>query len=358
MTTSMPIASPDRAAPLPDVDAADVCVIIAAKDAPATIRRAVSSALRERRVAEIVVVDDGSADEKTAEAALSADDASGRLRVLRLPENRGPAHARNVAIQHSTAPLLAILDADDFFLAGRFDNLVAGDDWDFVADNIVFMDAGLADGAIEVEAFAPEPSYVALEEFIEGNISRPGADRGEIGFLKPVMRRAFLDTHKLRYREELRLGEDYDLYARALAQGARYKVVRRCGYGAVVRADSLSGKHRTLDLKRLYEADRAILATLALDVDEAAAFRRHERHIRSRYELRRFLDRKAEAGLWRAGIGAVSRPSALPAIVAGVASDKWRAFRKRRRGAPLQDALKPRYLLAGRLAQNRDTARS
>ena len=106
------------------------------------------------------------------------------------------------------------------------------------------------------------------------------------------MRRAFLDAHGLRYNEELRLGEDYDLYARALAHGARYKVVHGCGYAAVVRPDSLSGRHKTRDLERLYEADRAILAWPAMSAAAAKALRRHERHARGRYELRRFLDAK------------------------------------------------------------------
>src|SRR5262245_48322064 len=99
-----------------------VCVIIAARNASATIARAVRSALRERQVAEVVVVDDGSTD-ATADAAYDADDGSGRLKLLVLSKNRGPAAARNHAIARSSAPLIAVLDADDFFLPGRFDAL-------------------------------------------------------------------------------------------------------------------------------------------------------------------------------------------------------------------------------------------
>jgi len=324
----------------------DVCVIIAAKNAADTIARAIRSALRETRVAEVIVVDDGSNDE-TADVSSQTDDGTGRLKILMLAANRGPAFARNHAIANSLAPLIAILDADDFFLKGRFDRLLKGDDWDFVADNIVFVDAKNSSAEPDIPEFAADPRFLDLDGFIEGNISKRGASRGEIGFLKPVMRRAFLDEHRLRYREELRLGEDYDLYARALVRGARYKIVHSCGYGAVVRADSLSGQHRTLDLKRLYEADRLILASPDLPSQAAQLLRRHERHVRGRYELRHFLDIKSDAGLGQAALYALTHPAALPAIVGGIAADKLEALR----GRSEHTATNPaglRYLLPGR----------
>lgn len=320
-----------------------LCVIIAAKNAAPTIARAIRSALREKSVAEVVVVDDGS-DDATAQVARDADDGSDRLAVLRLDDNRGPAFARNHAIAHSQAPLIAILDADDFFLKGRFDRLVDGDDWDFVADNILFLDARGDLSEPDLPELAAQPRDLDLAGFIEGNISRRGASRGEIGFLKPVMRRAFLDRHGLRYNEALRLGEDYELYARALVCGARYRIVHHCGYGAVVRQDSLSGLHRTLDLKRLYEADRTLLASALLPKQAAALLRRHERHIRGRYELRRFLDVKAQGGLLRAARHALARPAALPAIVGGITADKLDAFKARNRSTDATPAA-PRLLL-------------
>jgi succinoglycan biosynthesis protein ExoU len=331
---------------------ATVCVIVAAKDAAATIQRAIRSALREPQVAEVVVVDDGSTD-GTAQKSREADDGSGRLVVLRLDRNRGPAFARNHAISNSAAPLIAILDADDFFLKGRFDGLLDGTDWDLVADNIVFIDVRSAGSAEPiVPDFDAQPRFLDLQGFIEGNISRRGASRGEIGFLKPVMRRAFLEQHGLAYNEELRLGEDYDLYARALLKGARYKIVHGCGYGAVVRPDSLSGRHKTLDLKRLYEADRSILASKAMTVQAAAVLRRHERHVRGRYELRNFLDLKSEAGLLRAGLRALARPAALPAIVGGLATDKLAAFAAR--GKPAGGKPEPlRYLFSSRASAHK-----
>jgi succinoglycan biosynthesis protein ExoU len=350
-TSGAPLSSGDLQSGLKEVHVtsseASVCVIIAAKNAADTISRAISSALRERQTAEVIVVDDGSSD-RTAETSIAADDGTGRLKVLRLDTNKGPAFARNHAIANSTAPLIAILDADDFFLKGRFDRLLDNDDWDFVADNIVFIDARGDMSEPEVPYFAAEPRFLDIGGFIEGNISKRGKARGEIGFLKPVMRRAFLDAHGIRYKEELRLGEDYDLYARALVKGARYKIIHGCGYGAVVRPDSLSGRHRTLDLKRLYEADRAILASPDLPREAKGWLRLHERHIRGRYELRNFLDMKAKAGLARAGLIALTNPASLPSIVGGVAADKIEARKSRYR--PVSDKpMPPRYLLPARV---------
>ncbi|MBB6484482.1 glycosyltransferase family 2 protein [Rhizobium lusitanum] len=322
-----------------------VCVIIAAKNAGDTIGLAVASALREPEVAEVVVIDDGSTD-GTAAVAAQADDGSGRLNIQTFERNRGPAAARNHAIEISAAPLIGILDADDFFFPGRFRSLLADDDWDFVADNIAFVNADTVPEAHNrLDHFDARPRFLDLAGFVEGNISKRGVRRGEIGFLKPLMRRSFLNAHGLRYNEALRLGEDYDLYVRALAKSARYKIIHSCGYGAVVRGDSLSGRHRTEDLRRLYEADRSILAKEGLSHGDAAAIRRHERHIRDRYELRHFLDIKSQSGLVAAAGYALAHPFAVSAIASGILADKTERFRKS--GSPIahSGANGLRYLL-------------
>ncbi len=313
----------------------NVCVVIAAKNAGNTIARAIRSALSQPEAAEVIVIDDGSSD-GTADVARSVDDGTGRLQVTSFDVNKGPAAARNHAIAQSRSPILAILDADDFFFPGRLKNLLAQRDWDFIADNIAFVDEETAAGAhLRLDVFPAAPRDLTLSEFIQGNISKRGVRRGEIGFLKPLIRRAFLDQHQLRYRDELRLGEDYDLYARALTKGARYKIIHSCGYGAVVRGNSLSGSHRTIDLKRLYEADRAILAQDGLSPEVRNLIAQHERHIRGRYELREFLDVKRQSGPGAAIAHAAGRPTAIPAIVSGIWGDKTDRFRTRNADAPI-----------------------
>ncbi|MBB3978326.1 succinoglycan biosynthesis protein ExoU [Rhizobium azooxidifex] len=324
----------------------EVCVIIAAKNAAQTIGRAVSSALQQPQTNEVIVVDDGSSDD-TAGAARAAADDSGRLKILRFDENRGPAAARNGAIRASNSPILGVLDADDFLLPGRFERMLGENDWDFIADNIVFVDEARAAQQLEIADIAPQPRLLDLKGFIEGNISKRGVQRGEVGFLKPLIRREFLDRNELRYHEQLRLGEDYDLYARALAHGARYKIIHSCGYGAVVHGNSLSSSHRTEDLRRLYEADRAILALPGLSREERALIERHERHIRARYELRHFLDLKNQHGKGRALAYAATHPAALPAIAGGILLDKTDRFRRKAAApAALGGTGAVRYLLA------------
>jgi succinoglycan biosynthesis protein ExoU len=323
-------------------DVQTICVIIAAKNAADTIGTAVRSALNENLVSEVVVVDDGSTD-LTADAARQVDDGSGRLKILSFERNRGPSAARNAAIAASQAPLIAILDADDFFFPGRFEPMLAEREWDMLADNIAFIHDPAS--APHPERFETRPRTISLVEFVEGNISQRGRPRGEIGFLKPVMRRSFLDAHAIRYDEGLRLGEDYDLYLRALAKGARYKVIEHCGYGAVVRHNSLSSLHRTNDLRMLYGADDSILTDPQLPGPARSIIRRHRDHIRARYEHRAFLDVKSKSGAAAALRYILGRPAYLPSVSTAIFFDKLDAVR--RKSTPAAAPSNMRYLLPG-----------
>ncbi|HYF23452.1 MAG TPA: glycosyltransferase family 2 protein [Caulobacteraceae bacterium] len=264
-----------------------VAVIIAAKNAAASIGEAVRSALAEPETAEVVVIDDGSTD-ATAQVARAADDGSGRLRVVG-QANTGPAQARNRAVAMSKAPVWCVLDADDRFVSGRLARLLreGGADWDLLADAIRFVHPD--DGYEELRPVGPLPRDLGFVEFVEGNTPRRVRRQRELGFLQPLMRRAFCDAAGLCYRPELRLGEDYALYAEALAAGARFRCVDAVGYLATVTPGSLSQHHRAEDFLALKAFDRALLATAVLDPPGRRAVRRHMGLMRLKAEYLRVV---------------------------------------------------------------------
>lgn len=319
-----------------------VCVIIAAHNSEATIRDAVQTSLMQGPVGQVIVVDDASSD-GTAAAARAAAQGDARLTVLRQVQNKGPAESRNLAIAATNLPFVAVLDADDYLLPGRFDRLLGISGCDMVADNIQFV-SDTQPGLIAPDAVpAADPGVVPLDlpTFVRGNLGRKSVTRGELGFLKPMISRAFLLKHGLLYDPALWLGEDFDLYVRLLAKGARFGVSRQIGYIARVRPNSLSGRHRTSDLYALLRASEEGLGAAAAQGAGRAVFSQYLRMLRGRYLLRKFLDLKAQHGMGTAARFAMAPPSNLIPIARGVVSDKVRARLRHADPSPIGSSLLP-----------------
>lgn len=306
-----------------------VSVIITAHDAAATIADAVRTALAQPETAEVIVVDDAS-DDLTADTAERAGEGDRRLQVIRCTVNGGPAAARNRALDAATGDTIAVLDADDFLLPGRLSCLLGVADWDMVADNILFVAESASPKDLpSMPPVAPDVIDIDLACFVQANRSVPGRSRKEWGFLKPLIRRSFLERHGLRYDESLRLGEDYDLYVRMLQKGARFRVSTQVGYAARWRENSLSSRHRTADLQALHAAAKVHLAAPDLDPAARAALGAHAEELRHRFLLREFLDKRAKAGRAGAIFSAFRRPLTVVPIARGVLSDKLAARKPR-----------------------------
>lgn len=263
----------------------DTAVLIAAFNAAATLDRAVASALAQPETVELCIVDDGSSD-RTAELARGWAQRDRRVSVLQ-QRNAGPGAARNAAIAATRAPWLAVLDADDYLLPGRIGALLAqAEDADFIADALLRCAEGRAPPA--PPAHGPARERLSFERFVLGN---RGGTKGplDLGYLKPMFRRAFLDAHALRYRPDLRLGEDYEFYARALALGARFYVCAPAGYVSVERAGSLSKDHGETELARLRDCDLDLAAIGALTAAERRALRLHWHSVDCRLQWRRLI---------------------------------------------------------------------
>lgn len=112
-----------RAAPIvkiPRVDRrprqlAPVSVVVPCFRCADTIEQAVNSVATQRlRPTEVWLVDDGSGDDTLASLTRVARAYSpGWVKVLAMPENRGPSAARNWGWEHASQPWIAFLDADD-----------------------------------------------------------------------------------------------------------------------------------------------------------------------------------------------------------------------------------------------------
>jgi glycosyltransferase involved in cell wall biosynthesis len=87
-----------------------VSIVLPAYNRAATVGRAIASVVAQTMAEwELIIVDDGSADDLEAAVAMFGD---GRVRVLRHDRNRGAAAARNTGIRAARAPLVAFVDDD------------------------------------------------------------------------------------------------------------------------------------------------------------------------------------------------------------------------------------------------------
>ncbi len=100
-----------------------VSVVIPAYNAGDTIARALDSVLIQTyRAAEIIVVDDCSADNTRS---IVEDYADKGVRLVALPQRRGASGARNVGIAAAKSDAVAFLDSDDEWLNPKLEMQVA-----------------------------------------------------------------------------------------------------------------------------------------------------------------------------------------------------------------------------------------
>jgi len=258
----------------------DVTVIVPCYNNAGTIERAVQSALGQTVPVKVIVVDDASSDDSVQRARNVAPN-DPRLVVLVQARNQGPSAARNRAITHADTKWVAILDADDRMHPDRLRRLIEqaeSDNLDLIADDLIRVEA-VADPKQGTRLWSDTPIGVlplTLSRFALENIDSRTGSRRELGYLKPVMRREFLESHALAYREDMRLAEDFDLYARALKAGARFSLVDPCGYFSVDYPNSLSKEYASTDMKPVLERDIELLKTPGLTSEERAAIGEHK----------------------------------------------------------------------------------
>ncbi|WP_049563206.1 glycosyltransferase family 2 protein [Nonomuraea sp. SBT364] len=207
----------------------DVSIVIPARDCRTYLDRCLTSALVQRVVTEIVVVDDGSTDGTTELLGLYAEYHRDCVKVIRLEGSGGPGRPRNVGLDHAGGRYVFFLDADDYLGPEALERMVA------VAD---------ANGSDIVLG-----KIVGHGRRAPASMFHHNADRAELGASAvynslscfKLFRREMLEHHHIRFPEERLVGEDIYFTVHAYCHAATISVVADYDcYHLVARADGSS----------------------------------------------------------------------------------------------------------------------
>jgi hypothetical protein len=296
-------------------------IVTATQERPEELREACFSVLQQTcGDFEHLIVDDGSPSDTAADVVSDLGD--DRLRVIKLPESRGPAGARNAAVREARGALLAVLDDDDLMLPDRLERSQA------------FLDGHpghvLVAGAFEAIDAAGEMLATV----------RPTTGEERIREILPSHNPFCHSTCTLRtevfqriggYREPLRYAHDYDMVLRMAEQGhieildaalSRYRfhtnnvsTKRAAMQGAFADIARETAICRAMGLPEELEARAGAVAVTETDPKVAAA--------RAEYQLGEWMFRdgrirQARPHLFRAWRGQPFRPLVIALSLASV----------------------------------------
>lgn len=234
----MALAEPLTASELPA--RFSVLLPVYAGDTPERVRRAVESNTVEqtRPPAELMVVQDGPvAPELDAELERIARESPVPVRLVRIPQNRGLAHALRTALPLCAYDVVARADADDVAYPERFERQLP----------LVEGGADLVGSAMH-EIGDDETRPVALRTAPVGaeRIAAVSRRRNPISHPTVVLRRSAVE--RVGGYEDAPMAEDYWLWARMLHAGADVRNVAEPLVGYRVSAGSYErrGGYRVL----------------------------------------------------------------------------------------------------------------
>ncbi|WP_299078083.1 glycosyltransferase family 2 protein [uncultured Ruegeria sp.] len=235
-----------------------VSVVMSNFNGSAHLEKAIISVLNQSHSElELIVVDDASED-SSLEIIQRLASSDPRLRSIALDTNRGPAGARNAGLEAAKGHWIAIVDADDLIHPQRIERmLAAAQDMgaDAIADDLLCFGSARTAGKTLLEAsHIEQPQPVAVADLVRSDSAIAGFT--SFGYLKPLIRRGKLRS--LRYDEDLRLGEDFDLYFRLLIAGANFVILPDPTYLYRRHSGSVSHRLSVSSLQRLLHAHTKI----------------------------------------------------------------------------------------------------
>ena len=239
-----------------------ISVIIPAYNTEAYIAQSIQSALEQTlKTIEVIVVDDGSTDDTVAIAQQFQDS---RLRIFVNEQNMGAAGARNRAIQAARGEWIAVLDSDDWYAPERLERLLQvayAERADMVADDLYFIQDGedtpRSTLIRESGHDFPSPQRIDPVFFVQTDVY--GQQGLHLGLSKPLIKRSFLTHHHIEYDLSLRMGQDFWLYLKCLAIGARYVLIPDAYYYYRFRPGSLVKQSKVARLNGYCRAAQSFL---------------------------------------------------------------------------------------------------
>ncbi len=202
-----PVAEPAVAVP----PASDVTVVVPVKDRVEGLARLLAALPPD--LGETIVVDDGSTDAAGIRAVTERAGAT----LLRHPQAKGPAAARNAGLAAARTPLVAFLDSDVVPQPGWLGPLLAR-----------FADPAVALAAPRIVALPPVRGWLAGYESVRSSLDQGG----DPALVVPKSRVAYVPSAAMLVRraaagagfdERMHVAEDVDLVLRLHAAGWRLR---------------------------------------------------------------------------------------------------------------------------------------
>lgn len=212
-----------------------ISVVIPCYNATRDVGEAIESILNQTaydRIAEIIVVDDGSTD-GSREVIERYQDRSEEVQYV-YQENQGPSVARNTGIRKSTQEYIAFLDADDLWLPEKIEKQAA------------FLEKHPEVGLLCTDAFVKELSGRKHRVVCNNFDCRSKSDNLRMLFTKggpilmpTVLAKAACFAELGEFDESLLIGQDTDMWLRIAAEYP----IHRLGFPSILvrrRSDSVS----------------------------------------------------------------------------------------------------------------------
>jgi succinoglycan biosynthesis protein ExoO len=242
--------------------------------------------------------------------------------------------ARNQALDKAQGTWVAVLDADDWMAPERLARLVSAAsalDADWVVDDLYLIRDG---------ASRPVRSLLVREppeaRRIDGPFLVARHPPGAIGYglLKPLMRRAFLESNAIRYRADAWYAEDSLLNMECAARGARLAILNKPLYFYRLRPDSACSHDPFERLAALEKANALALEIAQAEGDDrlAQALLTQKRLIEREWRYERSVLPLRRSELGEAVRKLATDPLIFPYVAQRLAT---RACRYLRRGDPI-----------------------